>query len=426
MKNLKKALSLLVVLVLLLQLLPVLPASAEEEILPEDVFPSEMEIQTNAVCIQDGDASISCAPDIGGERKASDGAEDTLAYGDEFLTDDLLRYRIRSGKATVVGIIQDEVTDGVLEIPESIDGYPVTAIGERAFAGGLILTKLVVPGSVRIIEDYAFEKIQADSVVLQEGLEILSYGVFHEASIRSDLQLPASLREIRYSAFNSCSGFDTLTILSDNIAYIGNFESAGFSLVYGRSDAVEEAVMDTKPSSSDSSEEGETSKIRYVNLDTGLEAPSSPTTITVDDLEYKLYASHAKLSNGTKAKGELEIPEAVEGMPVTAVGNVAFSNGGSLTSVIIPDSVTRVDSDAFSGCYNLRHIDFGDGIRVLPHCVCHTCVRLESVVFPRYLESIGSCAFQGDKKLGRIALPDTLKCIKCYAFANCPNLQIVS
>lgn len=50
----------------------------------------------------------------------------------------------------------------------------------------------------------------------------------------------------------------------------------------------------------------------------------------------------------TSAKGELEIPEEIDGYKVTTIGNSAFENCGSLTSITIPESVTSIGDGACS------------------------------------------------------------------------------
>jgi hypothetical protein len=50
------------------------------------------------------------------------------------------------------------------------------------------------------------------------------------------------------------------------------------------------------------------------------------------------------------------IPAAVDGLPVTAVGEKAFSWRDGLTSVAIPPSVTEIKESAFAGCTGLESV----------------------------------------------------------------------
>ena len=48
-------------------------------------------------------------------------------------------------------------SDGVVEIPDTIDGYPVVGIGEQAFANLSSLKKIIVPATVQYIDEDAFK-----------------------------------------------------------------------------------------------------------------------------------------------------------------------------------------------------------------------------------------------------------------------------
>ena len=87
---------------------------------------------------------------------------------------------------------------------------------------------------------------------------------------------------------------------------------------------------------------------------------------------------------------------------ITTIGDSAFKDCKSLTSIDLPDSITTIDDDAFNGCE-----------------------KLSSVYIPYNVKRIGNSAFNGCKSFTNIVLPENITTIGDYAFAKCENLQNV-
>lgn len=80
---------------------------------------------------------------------------------------------------------------------------------------------------------------------------------------------------------------------------------------------------------------------------------------------------------------------------VTSVGESAFRDCWSLTSVTIPDSVTSIGESAFRGCWSLTSVTIPDGVTSIGKRAFFGCTRIgwKSVTIPKSLMSIGNGAF---------------------------------
>ena len=67
----------------------------------------------------------------------------------------------------------------------------------------------------------------------------------------------------------------------------------------------------------------------------------------------------------TSVSGNIVIPETLGGYPVTSIGDEAFYDCISLTSITIPNSVTSIGDGAFLCCGSLTSVTIGNAL--LPH-----------------------------------------------------------
>ena len=117
---------------------------------------------------------------------------------------------------------------------------------------------------------------------------------------------------------------------------------------------------------------------------------------TYGDFEYS-YIEDDRLSitgyNGSATNPE--IPSAINGVSVTEIGESAFENCTSLTSVTIPDSVTSIGFCAFYNCKSLTSVTIPDSVTSISESAFEDCKSLTSATIPYSVTSIGDYAYHG-------------------------------
>ena len=108
---------------------------------------------------------------------------------------------------------------------------------------------------------------------------------------------------------------------------------------------------------------------------------------------------------------------------VTTIGKYAFWNCDSLTSVNIPDSVTTIGDSAFWGCTSLTSVTIPNGVTTIGYGAFCACDSLTSVTIPDSVTTIGVWAFQDCTSLTSVNIPDGLTTIEYAAFAGCTSLK---
>ena len=164
---------------------------------------------------------------------------------------------------------------------------------------------------------------------------------------------------------------------------------------------------------------------------------------------YEFTNGSITITGYTGPGGAVVIPGDVNGVPVTDIGDWAFSGCTSLTSitlpssltsiqesafnfctnlasVTIPNSVTSIGEDAFFGCTSLSSITIPNGVSSIQDGVFFECTSLASVTIPEGVTSIGAWAFDGCASLASVTIPEGVTSIGDGAFDGCASLASVT
>ncbi|HRZ56666.1 MAG TPA: leucine-rich repeat domain-containing protein, partial [Candidatus Paceibacterota bacterium] len=148
-------------------------------------------------------------------------------------------------------------------------------------------------------------------------------------------------------------------------------------------------------------------------------------TVRGAHFNYSVSEGKVTITKYTGPGGAVTIPDTIESLPVTGIGEYAFSNCARLTSITIGNGVTSIGDGAFNGCAGLTSITIPDSVTSIGDNAFQGCTGLTAVMIGNGVTSIGGSAFQGCTNLVSVTIPDSVTSIGAEAFRGCTSLTSI-
>ncbi len=242
---------------------------------------------------------------------------------------------------------------GDLIIPEEINGFTVTGVGDSGFFGCYGLHSVTLPDTVEMIGDYAFEECTSlVSVTIPDSVTSIGEGSFYKCKKLSSISLPSNIIEIPAFIFSDCDSLIEI-ILPEGITSIGAhaFSSSGLK-----------------------------------NISMG----DNITTIGAYAFAFCSALETIHLSES-----------------LVIIEDNAFSYCDGLVCLTLPDNVLKIGMYSFWDCYNLSSIKLSTTLSEIGAQAFGSCSSLSDVILPASLQTIGDSAFKTGSKMNSITYQGT-------------------
>ena len=317
----------------------------------------------------------------------------------------------------------DNEYSGSVTIPASVTyngtTYSVTGIGDAAFRFCSGLTSITIPNSVTSIGDDAFARCEGlTSITIPNSVTTIGEGAFMDCESLTSITVPNSVTTIGACAFLRCESLTSITI-PNSVTSIGNY---AFSCCSGLPVENNLRYADTylveavdKTLSTYSIKEG----TKWIGDEAFLDCESL-TSITIPNsvtsIRYAVFWNTGIYNDKSKWENN-----------VLYIDNCLIEANRSISGAYsIKENTQLIAGGAFEDCHHLTSITIPNSVTSIGEQAFYGCSDLISITIPNSVKSIGNYAFYGCSDLISITIPNSVKSIGNYAFYGCSRLTSIT
>ncbi|MDR2827854.1 MAG: leucine-rich repeat protein [Acholeplasmatales bacterium] len=270
--------------------------------------------------------------------------------------------------------------------------------GSTSYSGGDMTTQdydntdksvhYYIPSSLKTVKITAANNIpfgafsgctKLTSIELSSTVFTINSYAFYNCSSLTSFTIPYSVTTIEFAIFNSCSSLVEITIPFVGKSNTSSDGSALFGYIFGTS--------------------------KYNG------------GIAVQ----QYYGSYSSYTN--------YLPANLKKVTVTNTNTVpygAFYNCSSLTSIVLPSTITVIDKKAFYNCSSLASFTIPASVTIIDNYAFSNCSSVKTFIIPSKVITIGENAFEKCVSITSITVPSTVTTISYAAFSGCSGLVSIT
>ena len=269
-------------------------------------------------------------------------------------------------------------------VPETLNGYPVLAIGPAAFKN-LAIRDVTLPGGVLALGKRAFAGCaELEKILLPESVVAIYDEAFAGCGKLSEFTYPKNWSVAGNGVFRDCGSLARVEV-AEGAYRIPAFAFQGVT-------ALSEVVLP----------EGLKHIDQYAFSYTGLRELVCPQSLeTLGAWAFEWCENLEQVSFNASLK---------------VIGEFAFSSCTKLKDFTLPTKLTRIDEGSFRGCKSLEHVIIPQGVIWVCPAAFSNCYRLQTAFIPKSVKVIDSEAFSECLSLLQVHFGGTEKQWKSIRF----------
>mgnify|MGYP001047780975 FL=1 len=183
-----------------------------------------------------------------------------------------------------------------------------------------------------------------------------------------------------------------------------------------------------KPNNSQLSEPSESSESETMEISSEITEEIPTERIreieSIENFEYEILDGKATVTKYTGTSVNVEIPDKIDGMPVTKIGFYSFEAKYGIESVTLPETVEFICEGAFMDCASMKTINIPEAVTGIERSAFAACTSLESLVIPQNTNFIQMEAFTACDSMTSLTINNPDLEYEDWGLEELPNLTI--